>query len=229
MITPDSTLRREIEEQRPPFPAGLLSRAEKDRLIERGLIGLYRWYLARSQAQRDWNPDRAFDWRALRHDHSPELLRIAEGFFAIEHYIPDYISQTVAQVAAKGVDGVNIDFEGLSRTCPNMQSARTMMTDLANQLRTALPAGSYLSVDTYASSAADPIGFFDVGGLNAYVDAFFVMAYDLEYSNYSRPPTSCTTFCQTPSARRTMSAPPSSDSPDSAALSSGTGAIETPS
>jgi len=111
------------------------------------------------------------------------------------------VSQTVAQVSAKGVDGVNIDFEGLAGTCAsNGQSARTMMTDLANQLRTALPAGSYLSVDTYASSAADPAGFFDVAGLNAYVDSFFVMAYDLEYSNYSRPPTSCTSFCLGPTA-----------------------------
>src|SRR5258708_5316696 len=41
------------------------------------------------------------------------------------------VSQTVAQVSAKAVDGVNIDFEGLAGTCPNGQSARTMMTDLA--------------------------------------------------------------------------------------------------
>jgi spore germination protein YaaH len=110
------------------------------------------------------------------------------------------VSQTAAQVSAKGVDGVNIDFEGLSGTCPNGQPARAMMTDLANQLRTALPAGSYLSVDTYASSASDPVGFFDVPGLNAYVDSFFVMAYDLEYSNYKRPPLSCATFCLGPTA-----------------------------
>lgn len=109
-------------------------------------------------------------------------------------------SQTVAQVSAKGVDGVNIDFEGLSGTCPNGQTARAMMTDLANQLRTTLPAGSYLSVDTYASSASDPVGFFDVAGLNAYVDSFFVMAYDLEYSNDKRPPLSCATFCLGPTA-----------------------------
>jgi spore germination protein YaaH len=110
------------------------------------------------------------------------------------------VSQTVAQVSAKGVDGVNIDFEGVNGTCPNGQSTRSMLTDLANQFRTALPAGSYLSVDTYASSAADPAGFFDIAGLNAYVDSFFVMAYDLEYSNYSRPPTSCTSFCLGPTA-----------------------------
>jgi spore germination protein YaaH len=111
------------------------------------------------------------------------------------------VSQTVAQVSAKGVDGVNIDFEGLGGTCANNgQPAQTMMTDLANQLRAALPAGSYLSVDTYASSATDPAGFFDVAGLNAYVDSFFVMAYDLEYSNYKRPPLSCASLCLGPTA-----------------------------
>src|SRR5207248_4827523 len=55
------------------------------------------------------------------------------------------VSQTVAQVAAKGVDGVNIDFEGLQGTCPNGLTARAMMTDLAARLHQALPAGSYLS------------------------------------------------------------------------------------
>jgi spore germination protein YaaH len=110
------------------------------------------------------------------------------------------VSQTAAQVSAKNVDGVNIDFEGLNGTCPNGQTTRSMVTDLAHRLRAALPVGSYLSVDTYASSAADPYGFFDIPGLNAYVDAFFVMAYDLENSNYARPPTSCTSFCLGPTA-----------------------------
>jgi len=110
------------------------------------------------------------------------------------------VSQTIAQVTAKGVDGLNIDYEGLNGTCPNGQTARSMMTDFAARLRAALPPASYLSVDTYASSASDPLGFFDVPGLNAYVGSFFVMAYDLEYSNYSRAPTSCSSFCLGPTA-----------------------------
>lgn len=86
---------REIEEQRPPFPAGLLTKQEKERLIERGLVGLYRWYLDRSQARRNWNPDRSFEWRSFRRDHSPELNKILEGFFAVEQYVPDYTSKTI--------------------------------------------------------------------------------------------------------------------------------------
>jgi spore germination protein YaaH len=110
------------------------------------------------------------------------------------------ISQTIGQVSAKGVDGVNIDYEGLNGTCPNGQTARSMMTSFVQQLRSALPGGSQLSVDTYASSATDPLGFFDIAGMAPYADFFFVMAYDLEYSNYKRPPLSCSSFCLGPTA-----------------------------
>jgi spore germination protein YaaH len=110
------------------------------------------------------------------------------------------VSAIAAQVTAKGVDGVNLDFEGENATCPNGQTTRAMMTALAHDMRAALAPGAYLSVDTYASSAADPAGFFDVPGLNAYVDSFFVMAYDLEYSNYGHSPLGCSSFCLGPTA-----------------------------
>ena len=95
MIRPDPSLVAEIEAQRPRFPAGLLSKQEKDTLIERGIVALYRWYVARSQATRNWNPDNSFDWRALHTDHSPELNQIVEGFFAVEQFVPDYTVQTI--------------------------------------------------------------------------------------------------------------------------------------
>jgi spore germination protein YaaH len=110
------------------------------------------------------------------------------------------VQQTVAQVIGKGVDGVNVDYEGLNGTCPNGTTTRSMLVALVQQLRAAIPAGAQLSVDTYASSAADPIGFFDIGAINPYVDAFFVMAYDLEYSNWHRTPPACATFCLGPTA-----------------------------
>ncbi|MBW3623035.1 MAG: acyl-ACP desaturase [Armatimonadetes bacterium] len=81
-----------IEDERPKIPVGLLSRQEKDRHIERAFVGLYRWYVDRSQKTRDWNPDRSFDWKSFRTDHSPEINTILEGFFAVEQYVPDYVS-----------------------------------------------------------------------------------------------------------------------------------------
>ncbi|HEY3195100.1 MAG TPA: glycoside hydrolase family 18 protein, partial [Candidatus Dormibacteraeota bacterium] len=156
-----------------------------------------------------WNSSQLTDLLSLAHAHGAKVVvTIIEQDFAsgTPHMCAalanraTVVSQTVAQVAAKGVDGVNVDFEGLNGTCPNSQTARSMMTDLVRQLRVALPSGSYLSVDTYASSASDPIGFFDIPGLNANVDSLFVMAYDLEYSNYARAPTNCASFCLGPTA-----------------------------
>jgi spore germination protein YaaH len=112
------------------------------------------------------------------------------------------IAATVAEVKAKGVDGVNVDFEGLNGNCgsPDPSWARHSLSNLATNLRLNLPAGSYLSVDTYAGSAADPQGFFDIPALAPNVDSFFVMAYDLEFANYWRAPTNCPAFCLGPTA-----------------------------
>src|SRR6266487_1287761 len=68
------------------------------------------------------------------------------------------ISQVVGQVQAKGADGVNVDYEGLNAACGG-STTRAALTGFVGQLRSALPAGSYLSVDTYASSAGDGGGF----------------------------------------------------------------------
>jgi acyl-[acyl-carrier-protein] desaturase len=92
LTTIDAEIIHQIEDDRPRIPVGLLSREEKDRLLERGFLGLYRWYVAKSQESRNWNADKSFDWRAFRKDHSPELMRILEGFFAVEQYVPDYVS-----------------------------------------------------------------------------------------------------------------------------------------
>jgi spore germination protein YaaH len=112
------------------------------------------------------------------------------------------VADTITEVKAKGIDGVNVDYEGLNGSCGTADSswARHSFSSFMNSLKASLPPGSYLSVDTYASSAADPLGFFDIPALSPQVDSFFVMAYDLEYSNYARAPTSCNGFCLGPTA-----------------------------
>ena len=112
------------------------------------------------------------------------------------------ISATVAEVKAKGVDGVNVDYEGLNGSCGTSDPsfARRDLTNFIAGLRSALGSGYYLSIDTYASSASDSLGFFDVPGMAPSVDSMFVMAYDLEYSNYSRNPPGCVSFCLGPTA-----------------------------
>jgi acyl-[acyl-carrier-protein] desaturase len=88
----------EIDRQKPIFAPHRLSRAEKDRAIQRGFHGLYRWYVDRSQLKRNWNPDRSFDWRALGKTHSPELITIIQGFYGVEQYAPDYTSELIRLV-----------------------------------------------------------------------------------------------------------------------------------
>lgn len=86
-----NNIQKELAELRPATSPGLLSTEEKDRLIERAFLGLYRWYVTRSQQTRNWNPHIDFDWRNLRTDHSEKLNTILEGFFAVEQYVPDYV------------------------------------------------------------------------------------------------------------------------------------------
>ncbi len=92
IIAPEDSIISELDEMRPNGPVANLSRNQRYLIIERAFVGLYRWYVARSQATRNWLPDKSFDWRNFRKDHSPELNRILEGFFAVEQYVPDYVT-----------------------------------------------------------------------------------------------------------------------------------------
>ena len=87
-----------IDEWKPKTPSGLLSRQEKDRLIERGFLGLYRWYAARSQDTRNWNADKSFEWRKLSQTLSEPMMKILTGFFAVEQYAPDFTSRILNMV-----------------------------------------------------------------------------------------------------------------------------------
>jgi acyl-[acyl-carrier-protein] desaturase len=69
----------------------LASRAQRSICVERGLTGLYRWYIGRSQGQRAWNPDRDFAWRTLRQDQPEAVHAVIEGFYAVEQFVPDYV------------------------------------------------------------------------------------------------------------------------------------------
>jgi spore germination protein YaaH len=108
------------------------------------------------------------------------------------------ISQAVAQQAASGADGLNVDYEGTNTPCANGQTSRAALVAFVKNLRAAMPNGSYLAVDTYSGSAEDNLEFFDVPGLAPSVDAFFVMAYDMDYSNYHYPPLNCASYCFNP-------------------------------
>jgi acyl-[acyl-carrier-protein] desaturase len=95
MINPNSSIIRELDEIRPTGLVALLSIEERERLIERASLGLYRWYLSVSQAKRNWNPDSGFEWGKIRTDHSEDMKTVIEGFFAVEQYVPDYTMKAI--------------------------------------------------------------------------------------------------------------------------------------
>src|SRR2546423_3183370 len=70
------------------------------------------------------------------------------------------IANTVAQVNARGIDGVNIDYESNNSQCTDpssgaVQSSQSLFTAFVRNMRSALPSGSYVSADT----SSGPAGF----------------------------------------------------------------------
>jgi spore germination protein YaaH len=77
---------------------------------------------------------------------------------------------------AKALDGVNFDFEG--NGSGDQAGLTNLITTVAAALRGADPHWQ-ITMDTYASSAGDSGGFFNIPALAPAVDAFFVMDYEL--------------------------------------------------
>ena len=94
------------------------------------------------------------------------------------------ISEIRGIIAARGADGVNIDFE------PVPTSLRDAFTTFVRELKAGLAAGggkSYLTVDTMAGAGSWATGY-DVAALTATgaADALMVMAYDFSWSGSAR-------------------------------------------
>ncbi|CAN5196468.1 hypothetical protein BH11PAT4_BH11PAT4_8930 [soil metagenome] len=79
-------------------PPGLLSRQEKYLLLERAILAYYHWYCERSQATRNWHPNTSVTWGEMRQDHSDEVITILRGFYAVEFYVPDYVSTLLKHI-----------------------------------------------------------------------------------------------------------------------------------
>jgi len=94
------------------------------------------------------------------------------------------ISKTIALVQQRGLDGVNVDFEGGTNPPDiHLQTQFTaFMSSLTQQMHNAVQ-GSQVSVATYSGSASWDQGFMNIGNLGHIVDSMFVMAYDMNFSN----------------------------------------------
>jgi hypothetical protein len=84
--------------------------------------------------------------------------------------------QLTELVKTENLDGVNLDFEG---TGDQDQAGLDYLVSQVDFILHATDPHYQLTVSTYASSAGDPNGFYDIAGLRKWVNAFFVMAYDV--------------------------------------------------
>ena len=84
--------------------------------------------------------------------------------------------QVLDLVRSRQLDGVNLDLEG--EGSGDQAGLTSLVATVATEMHQANP-NYQVTMDTYASSAGDPSGFYDIASLSRYVDAFFVMAYEL--------------------------------------------------
>jgi hypothetical protein len=98
---------------------------------------------------------------------------------------PGTLAQAVVHaIEAKNLDGVNIDFEGQGA------GDQSGLTNLVTQVSAAVHGADphyQVTMDTYASSAGDPSGFYNIKALAPVVDGFFVMAYQLNLQSGPNP------------------------------------------
>jgi spore germination protein YaaH len=80
----------------------------------------------------------------------------------------------VGAIMAKNFDGVNLDLEGEGSA--DQAGLTALVTTVSNVLHFVDPHWQ-VTMDTYASAAAGPTGFYNIPALANAVDAFFVMQY----------------------------------------------------
>ncbi len=93
-------------------------------------------------------------------------------------------SALLSAIEAKNLDGVNLDFEG------DGSADQVGLTHLVTQVSAALHAANphyQVTMDTYASSAGDTGGFYNIAALAPAVDGFFVMEYGLNLAASQSP------------------------------------------
>jgi len=82
----------------------------------------------------------------------------------------------ISAMQAKNLDGVNLDFEG--QGSHDQAGLTHLVAQVSAEIHQVTPHYQ-VTMDTYATSAGDTTGFYDIRALAPAVDAFFVMQYQL--------------------------------------------------
>ena len=95
------------------------------------------------------------------------------------------LARDTSQLLGTGsFDGVDLDLEGYSSA--DRSGFVRFVAAYSRLLRSKDPSWSIM-LNTYPTSAFDPVGFFDVKALLPYVDQLFVMAYDMQVPDIASP------------------------------------------
>jgi spore germination protein YaaH len=162
------------------------------------------WTVWTSQTLRDFvNAAHAAGTRVLvsidLHDFSTSPTNlVCQGLGAAN--AQNTINESITQMKNAGIDGINIDYEGTITTCNDGMTNRALLLAFTKNMRAQMPAGTLLYIDTFSGSAEDNLEFFDITGLGPYVDAMFVMAYDMDFANATEPPLNCPAYCFNPTS-----------------------------
>jgi len=92
--------------------------------------------------------------------------------------------QAAALLSARDFDGVDLDIEGSST--PDRAGFVRFVASFSKTLKSLGPRWSIM-LDTYPTSAFDPLGFFNIKALMPYVDELFVMAYEMQVPGTASP------------------------------------------
>jgi spore germination protein YaaH len=118
-------------------------------------------------------------------------------------------SALLGALREKNLDGVNLDLEG---TGDSDQAGLThLVTSVSDAIHGANPHYQ-VTMDTYASSAGDPNGFYNIRTLAPAVDGFFVMQYqlNLQSGGSTTSPLTSTMFSDKDSIDQYLAAVPAS-------------------
>ncbi|HEX9548517.1 MAG TPA: glycosyl hydrolase family 18 protein, partial [Acidimicrobiales bacterium] len=140
-----------------------------------------------------WNSTAFTDMATRAHAAGDRVVLVVKAFDngticgIVYGYGQTAITNTIQAIQSKNIDGVNIDFEGSNTTCSGHASLQSGLTAFVSNLSTQVHqavAGSSVTLDTYSGAASWDDGEFKIGDLaSTSLDAMFVMAYDMNFSN----------------------------------------------
>lgn len=76
-------------------PVSLLTPEGRNKLIEDGLYENYLAYFRKAEDNRRWKLHTDIPWHLAKPDVPEEIAVMVEGYFAVESYLPDYVTQAM--------------------------------------------------------------------------------------------------------------------------------------